>query len=143
MSNTVPSQRVRPDKVTAISVWFFLNAIVPFLGSVAILFFALPVVIRDSVADPDRFLAIGGVVFGLSVVIGLCALNVAAAVGLLKLQEWARWLALGLAFLGLILIPIHTIIGGLIIWYLLSDEAKQAFGVPQTEVRTDSDLVAP
>ena len=117
MTSTGSANRARPDKVTAIAVWFIINAIIPFLGAAAILIFALPAVIRGSMGNPNGYLGIIGVSFGLLLVAGLCALNVAAAVGLLQLREWARWVAIALAALGLPLIPVHTVVGGLIIWY--------------------------
>lgn len=36
--------------------------------------------------------------------------------------------------MGLLLFPVGTIVGGLIIWYMLGDEAKQAFAVDQPQV---------
>ena len=133
MTSADSPPRVRPDGVTLISVWFIISAVIPFLGAAAILIFALPAVITNTVGS-DRYFAVGGVSFGFLLVAGLVVLNVAAAVGLLRLREWARWLAIGLAALGLILIPVGTIAGGLILWYLLSDRAKPAFGaaLPQT-----------
>ncbi|MDP7478908.1 MAG: hypothetical protein QGI10_06535, partial [Vicinamibacterales bacterium] len=49
--------------------------------------------------------------------------------GVLRLREWGRWLAMVLAIMGLLFIPIGTIVGVLIIRYLLSDEATRVFGV--------------
>ncbi len=69
-------------------------------------------------------LSFAGFLFG---VFGV--LEIAAVVGVLRLREWGRWLAMVIAIMGLIIIPVHTIVGVLIIRYLLSDEAKHAFGV--------------
>jgi MFS family permease len=122
MTSTGSPRSVRPDKVTVIAVWFSINAAVS-LFLVAALLFVFPA------HDPERGMLIfarffGGFLFG-----GFGVLNIAVVVGLLRLREWGRWLAIALAILGLILIPVHTIVGALIIWYLLSDEAKHAFGV--------------
>ena len=112
-----------------ISVWFIIAAVIPLLGAVAILIFAFPAVITNTVGS-DRYFAVGGVSFGFFLVLGWGVLNVAAVVGLLRLREWARMLAIVLAALGLIFVPFGTVAGALIIWYLLTDKAKQAFGDP-------------
>ena len=91
-------------------------------------FFGL--VLPDTADDPDRGRLVIAAFRGVGVIFGVVGvLDIAAVVGLLRLREWGRWLAIVLAILGLILIPVHTIVGALIIWYLLSDEAKHAFGV--------------
>ncbi len=131
MTSTGSPRSVRPDKVTVIAVWFSINAAISHFA-VAALLFVLPVFVeRDIADDPDRGILIfarffGGFLFG-----GFGVLNIAVVVGLLRLREWGRWLAIALAALGLILIPVHTIVGALIIWYLLKDEAKHAFGVAE------------
>ena len=145
MTSTGSPRRVLPDGVMLISVWFIIGAAVLFLGVAAILIFALPAVIRETVGEEDRYLAIGGVLFGLFLLVVFGVLDVAAAVGLMRLRDWARWLAIGLAALGLIFIPVGTVIGALIIWYLLKDETKQAFGAeppqptPEESIKVQSD----
>ena len=129
MTSTGSPRSVRPDKVTVIAVWFSINAAISLFLVAALLFVVPALVERDIADDPERGMLIfarffGGFLFG-----GFGVLNIAAVVGLLRLREWGRWLAIVLAVLGLILIPVHTIVGALIIWYLLSDEAKHAFGV--------------
>ncbi len=54
-------------------------------------------------------------------------LSVITGWGLLGLKGWARWLSIVMAALSLLAFPIGTIIGVLIIWYLLKDEVRQAF----------------
>ena len=132
MTSTDSPQRARPDGVMMVSVWFIICAVIPLLASVGILVFAIPAVITNTEGS-DRYFAVGGVVFGFFLVVGVGMLDVAAAVGLLRLREWARMLAIVLAALGLVLIPFGTIAGALIIWYLLTDKAKQAFGAPLPE----------
>ena len=130
MTSTGSPRSVRPDKVTVIAVWFSINAAISLFLVAALLFVFPAIVERDIADDPERGIRMifarffGGFLFG-----GFCVLDIAAVVGLLRLREWGRWLAIVLAVLGLILIPVHTIVGALIIWYLLSDEAKHAFGV--------------
>ncbi len=129
MTSTGSPRSVRPDKVTLIAVWFSISAAFSLFLVAALLFVFPALVERDIADDPDRGMLIfarffGGFLFG-----GFGVLNIAVVVGLLRLREWGRWLAIVLAILGLILIPVHTIVGALIIWYLLTDEAKHAFGV--------------
>ncbi len=128
MTSTGTPRSVRPDKVTLIAVWFGINAAI-LLFLVAVLLFVFPgLVLPDTADDPDRGLLVIARGFGYLLFGGFGVLDIAAVVGLLPLREWGRWLAMILAVLGLILIPIHTIVGAIIIWYLLSDEAKHAFG---------------
>jgi len=47
--------------------------------------------------------------------------------GLWQGREWARVAALALAILRLFNVPLGTLIGGLIIWYLLREEVKAEF----------------
>ncbi len=130
MTSTGSPRSVRPDKVTVIAVWFSINAAIS-LFLVATLLFVLPAIVEREIADDpeQRGMLIFARFFGVFLFGGFGVLFIAAVVGVLRLREWGRWLAMGLAVVGLILIPIHTIVGVLIIWYLLSDEAKHAFGV--------------
>ena len=129
MTSTGSPGSVRPDKVTLIAVWFGINAAIS-LFLVAVSLFGFGLVLPDTADDPDRGRLVIAAFRGVGVIFGVVGvLDIAAVVGLLRLREWGRWLAIVLAVLGLILIPVHTIVGALIIWYLLSDEAKHAFGV--------------
>ena len=127
MSSATPV-RSRPDGVTLAASWFILGAILPLLGALAIVIFAYPAVLTDETSGTDRYLAVAGVSFGLFVVLVLAAVNIAASIGLLRLRAWGRILAMVLAALGLLAFPVGTIIGALIIWYLLTPEAQEAFG---------------
>ncbi len=122
MTSTGSQRSVRPDKVTLIAVWFSINAAISLFLFAPLCFFFLPARISGELVSAAAL-----VVGFLSVVFGV--LDVAAVVGLLRLREWGRWLGIVLAVLGLFFIPVHTIVGALIIRYLLSDEAKHAFGV--------------
>ena len=129
MTSTGTSRSVRPDKVTLIAVWFGINAAISLFLVAALLVVFSGLVLPELGADPERGLVRFAGVFGGFLIGGFGVLAIAAVVGVLRLREWGRWLAMVLAALGLLLIPIHTIVGVLIIWYLLSDEAKHAFGV--------------
>ena len=129
MTSTGLPARDRPDGVVLVSIWFILKAVVLFLGAAVILLLGVRVLMRDTAGSPDGDLVLVATFFGLFVVVVLGVLELVAALGMLRLRDWARWLAIGLVVPGLILIPVGTIIGGVIIWYLLTDKVKQAFGV--------------
>ncbi len=133
MTSTGSPRSVRPDKVTVIAVWFGINAAISLFLVAAVLFVFPAFVEREIADDPERGMLIFARFFGVFLFGGFGVLDIAAVVGLLRLREWGRWLAIVLAILGLILIPVHTIVGALIIWYLLSDEAKHAFGAASPE----------
>lgn len=120
----------RPDGVTIIAVYEFLSAIPSVLGICAILGFAVP----GTIAGPEGSIGVAEVtvsLFILGIVVLLIGagalLSVITGWGLLGMKGWARWLAIVLAALSLLAFPIGTIIGALIIWYLLKDEVRQAF----------------
>ena len=117
----------RPDGVTAIAVWYFVDAF--FTLMIACTLIALPFSgVFDDIGDSTGyFWATFGVTCGVVFVLlsGIAALL--AGWGLLRLKQWARWLAFILAIFGLFAFPIGTVIGALIIWYLLKDEVREAF----------------
>ena len=148
MTSTGSPRKVPPGKVKLISAWFILLAgLFGILGARAILILAFPAVLPGS----GPWLANFGISFGSSVGVnlaveacfyfGVCVLHTAAAVGLLRLRGWARWLAIGIGALGLMYLidrslqpsPVVFMFGVLIIWYLLTDKGKQAFRAPLPE----------
>ena len=118
----------RDDGITLVAVYFFVVAGLLALGALA------------TVLIPLIPLSVGGmpfggamallIVFGLGflVVGGLAVLHLIVGLGLLGRKEWARWLAIILSLLGLFNFPIGTVIGGLIIVFLLQDNVQEAFG---------------
>ena len=125
MSAEVP--RRRPDAVTIITIYHFIAAGLALLGALAILIFAI-LPMSFSRGDPGG-VAVALAALGLGLIVTL-AFGVAAIVvgwGLLRLRNWARWGAIVLAILQLPAFPIGTIIGALIIWYLLTDEGREPF----------------
>lgn len=134
--STAVSPGSRPDGVTLTAVWFIVGAVFGLLGAAAILIFALPAVLRDT-SGSDQYFAVAGVTFGLLMILALVGLDIAAAVGLFRLRPWGRMLAIVLAALGLIWFPIGTAVGVLIIWYMLNDEAKQAFAITSPAAPTE------
>ncbi|MBM4466599.1 MAG: hypothetical protein FJ014_13775 [Chloroflexi bacterium] len=116
----------RPDAVSLIAIYHFVMSVPFLIGSFALLFAMLSVLI--SVKPPDVFWPLFGIGIGLFFCLLFALAFLLVGIGLWRLWPWARWGAIVLAVLSLPAFPVWTAIGGLIIWYLLQDEAKQAFG---------------
>jgi hypothetical protein len=138
MTSPTPT-RARPDGVTLTAAWFIIGAVFWLLAVLAMLVFAFPAVLRESTTGLDRYLAVAGVSFGLFVVSVFAAANLSAAIGLLRVRPWGRVLSIVLAAMGLLAFPIGTVVGALIIWYMLSDEAKESFS-PTSETAAVSGI---
>lgn len=116
----------RPDAVTLIAIYHFAMSALLFLCVLALLMAMLPIVIN--VEAPDVFWPLFGIGIGLFFCLLFALAFLVIGIGLWRLWAWARWGAIVLAVLFLPAFPTWTAIGALIIWYLLQDEAKQAFG---------------
>lgn len=80
--------------------------------------------VREDLAAPILF-TVGGLV---ALFLGVLALpGLAAGVGLLLRQGWARFLAIVVAILGLINFPLGTLIGLYSAWVLFQDSATDYF----------------
>ena len=116
----------RPDGVTVIAIWYFFVAVMSLLGLCT--FVSLPLFGILSELDDAGL-------FGISAVIGTLGCffllqGILAAVtgyGLLKVQNWGRYLAIFLAVFTLFAFPVGTIIGAVILWYLFQSEVKRVF----------------
>ncbi len=115
----------RPEAVSLIAIYHFVMSVPFFIGSLALLIAMLPVLIN--VEPPDVFWPLFGIGIGLFFCLLFALAFLLVGIGLWRLWPWARWGAIVLAVLSLPAFPIWTAIGALIIWYLLQDEAKQAF----------------
>lgn len=115
----------KPDLIILIAVWEFLTAFGAIIGITAIGLFAFPEVSRLW----DQAL-IGGL-FGLSIAVFVLVcytgLALAGGIGILSGKEWGRILSLVHAALSLFWIPIGTVIGILIIVYLIKPEVVEYF----------------
>jgi len=118
----------RPDGVMLISVYHFLWAALMLLAAFALI--ALPFVV-GVFAEGDRdailWTSIASIV-SLVFVVPIFLINLIVGLGLLRMKEWARILAVVLAIFRLLNIPLGTVIGGLTIWYLLQEPVAQEFG---------------
>ena len=124
----------RPDGITVIAVWHFVQAFFLLIGACTLL--AVPASgVFAEIGDPiGEFWAGFGVTCG---VIWLLITGVALVLsgwGLLKMKQWGRWLAFVLAIFGLFAFPIGTVIGAVIIWYLLRKDTREAFEMAEGEM---------
>jgi len=119
-------QPARPDGVTAIAVYYFLVAIFDLIGACAIVAFPMAAIIQTN-SGSSLYFPLIGLSFGLLTTLVLAVMAIVAGWGLLRMASWARWLAFGLAIISLLFFPIGTIIGAIIIWYLLKEDVREAF----------------
>ena len=119
----------RTDGITIISIWHYFVAALFVIG--ACFMIVVPIIV-GLVPDADAAAA-WPIVAIVSVVIIVVLLAFAAAFGaigwgLWTLKPWARLGAMVTAGLSLVAVPVGTLIGALILWYLLQPEARAAFG---------------
>jgi hypothetical protein len=108
----------RPDLLTLVVIWQFVNAFLLFIGIVAISAFALP--------DTGG----GGVValsFAIFVLVCFLVLSLVGGIGILQAKNWGRIVSMVNAILGLLNIPIGTLIGVLVLIYLSKTEVREYF----------------
>ena len=115
----------RPDELILIAVWEFISAIGALLGISAIILFAFP--------EISHLYGIGeiGANFGLGIAVFFlfisACLAVTAGIGLLSGKEWGRVLSIAYATISLLRIPFGTIIGILVLVYLVKPEVREYF----------------
>lgn len=119
----------RPDSVTIIAIYHFVEAALFLVGLLALGIAALAVSMGAS-GDPEAAIPLAALAVAGVVVLVLLVVNVAVGWGLLALKSWARWVAVALSVLRLFFFPIGTVIGALIIVFLLQKEARDAFATP-------------
>ena len=128
----------RPDGVTAIAVWFFVDALLMLIFACILLAIPFSGVI-DEINDPiGEFWVVFTVTCGVIFILLSGVLSVIAGWGLLIMKEWARWLAIILGVFSLFAFPIGTVIGVLIIWYLLKEDVREAFKMEAGEPLPDN-----
>ena len=123
----------RPDGVTLIAIYYILLRLPTLIGSCAI----LVVPISGALADFNRtgqVWAYFGLAVGFLFTFGSGVLHILTGWGLLRMKNWARWLAIVQAVLVPILtlpfvlpFPVFALIGVFMIWYLLQSGVRDAF----------------
>ncbi|HVX29730.1 MAG TPA: hypothetical protein VHA53_04555 [Nitrolancea sp.] len=116
------------DAVIVIAIYEFVMCAMLLLISCVVLPIALVLTPVSSDGWGEfvaRFVIVGlllAATFGIGIASGI------VGVGLLNRREWARVGAIVLAIIGLVGFPIWTIIGILILFYLLGEEGRAQFG---------------
>ncbi len=112
--------------------WIFIFGHAVFL-LIGLLVFALLSGIGVVSGDEQALLIlslVGTAVGGLLVV--LAVPGVVAGIGLLTHKLWGRYLAIVVAFLGLLNFPMGTLLGIYALWVLMQETAANCFVTPQT-----------
>ncbi len=118
----------RPDGVTVIAIWYWVNAFLFLLGACAMLAFVIAPITLAPGDTGGRAVAIFFVSIGLLFVLAFGVVGVIAGWGLFQMKDWGRWMAIVLAILSLFAVPLGTLAGAIIIWYLLQPQVALAFG---------------
>ena len=126
MPPPAPMQKERPTGVTILAVLYMISGISVLIGG-----YLVGVILGDFL-DSLSSLSGGEVDAGLPMMCWVVFIVIALfyfiiAFGLLKGQKWARTLAILFAIIGLINIPIGTIISIIILIYLFKPEVKAYF----------------
>ncbi|MBK5108928.1 MAG: hypothetical protein JJE12_12395 [Anaerolineales bacterium] len=131
----------RPDGVTAIAVWFFVEVLLALFLTCLFSVLIFSGFIKDINEPVGEFLVVFTLVCGgiFSLFFGL--LSVFAGWGLLQMKQWARWLAIILGIFSLFAFPIGTVIGALIIWYLLKEDVREAFEMAEDGLLPEEPVV--
>jgi hypothetical protein len=124
----------RSDGTTVIALYHFFDGFLNLLVMCGIL--SIPLIVAVAMpASSESDAAIAVLTTGIVGLIGggvfllLAVGNFVVGWGLWQLREWARVAAIVLAALRLVNIPLGTLIGGVIIWYLLRNQTRVEFGV--------------
>ena len=100
---------------------------------IAVFVFALLIGVGVVSGDSEAMAILG--IVGTSVGLFLAALSapgIAAGLGLLKRKSWGRFLAMVVGVLGMLNVPLGTLIGIYALWVLMQDSAAEYFGFTMT-----------
>lgn len=116
----------RPDLLLLVAIWAFFNAFLYLIGIVAIAAFSFPEALGFAYG-PANAGSIIGQSFGILVLLCCAGLSLAAGVGILKAKSWGRIMGIVVAVLSLFWIPIGTVLGVLVLIYLMRPEVRAYF----------------
>jgi hypothetical protein len=118
---------VRPVAITVLAVLHGIAAAFGLLGAMAY----LAVV---ATGDAPAGLLIVALILG-----GIGGADLACGIGLWRLKPWGRALALGFAWVGLIAIPLGTLVSALVLYYLFRPGIRVIFSGVPVEALTEDD----
>jgi len=116
----------RPDLLLLVAIWLFFSAFLYLIGIAAIAGFAFPEALGFKYGPADVG-AIFGLSIGVFVLLCCCGLSLAGGIGILKAESWGRIISIVVAILSLFWIPIGTVIGVLVLIYLMKAEVREYF----------------
>jgi hypothetical protein len=122
----------RSDGLVLICLYHFVVGAIGLLTMCGVLgvLFLIGIGAASSMSSDDATAAavigIIGLIVGVLFVL-IAGANLVVGWGLWQRREWARIGAMGLAILRLLNIPLGTVVGVLIIWYLMQDQVKSEF----------------
>jgi len=117
----------RPEGIVLLAIYHFLVAVPGIIIGILILIIPVPAV-AVSVSDVIGLTAaLAGLALAILLTGGLGIVYLITGIGLLYMQNWARWMAIALAILSLLFIPIGTIIGAIVLVYLFNEPVKRLF----------------
>jgi hypothetical protein len=126
MSAIEDGAKKRPDLLVLVAIWHFFAAFLWLVGIIAAAIFAFPFspgYEGTSVEIGDVF----GMIIGTLFLIGCTSIAMTSGIGLLKGKRWGRIISIINATLSLFLVPIGTVIGILVLIYLLKPEVREYF----------------
>jgi hypothetical protein len=120
--------------VTVLGIVFIVLGAMGLIGAFVVLMIfggAAGIVGVVAQEEPEAAIAIpivGVVGLGISfIIVVMSAPNIIAGIGLVKFRPWARILGIVVSILGLMNIPIGTLVGAYGLWVLLSGETEALF----------------
>jgi len=116
----------RPDLLLLVAIWAFFSAFLYLTGIVAIAVFSFPEAL-GFMNGPANVGSIIGQSFGIFVVLCCMGLSLAGGIGILKAKSWGRIISIVVAVLSLLWIPVGTVLGVLVLIYLMRPEVRAYF----------------
>ena len=116
----------RPDLLVLVVIWLFLSAFIYLIGMAAIAVFALPEALGFR-HGPGSTGATFGLSIGMLILLGSLVVCVLGGIGVLQGRAWGRTLTIIAAVLSLFSFPIGTVLGVLVIVYMMRAEVKAYF----------------
>jgi hypothetical protein len=132
-----PSTNRRPEFVTLIAVYQLVTAAILFLLSCMIPAVVIPSIFVYVEVSGGIFAALIMAGGGLALFLGFGIASLVVGWGLFRMREWARLGAIVLAAFALIGFPVWTIVAILILVYLTSEDARNAFKRTQSSREAD------
>ncbi len=117
----------RDDGISLIAIYFFLVAGLFLLGTLVLMIPTLILAVVGLMEASGAFIGMAAVGLMALASMALCLLHLVIGYGLWMVRPWARIGAIALGIVGLLFMPIGTIAGAFILWYLLKPEIAARF----------------